>query len=129
MAGKYPSENGVDMTFTGQMRFPGDVMAQFDCSFQAAGRAFMEIVGTDGSLEIPSPFKPGRNERLDLHVGDAASKITIKGTDLYAGEVEDLADAVLNGAQPRVSLANSRGNIATIVALLESARTGKPVRL
>ena len=62
-------------------------------------------------------------------MGDVTTKIAIKGSELYEGEVEDLADAVLNGEQPRVSLADSRGNIATIVALLKSARTGKPVRL
>jgi predicted dehydrogenase len=40
-----------------------------------------------------------------------------------------MANAVLNGASPRVSLADSRGNVATIVALLQSARSGMPVRL
>jgi hypothetical protein len=47
----------------------------------------------------------------------------------YRCEVEALTATVLDGAEPIVALADSRGNIAAIVALYQSARTGKPVRL
>jgi hypothetical protein len=40
-----------------------------------------------------------------------------------------MADAVLLGKAPRISLSDSRGNVATIVGLLQSARQGKPVAL
>ena len=46
---------------------------------------------------------------------------------LYIGELDDLADAAAGVREPRVTLADSRGNVATIVALYESARTGRPV--
>jgi predicted dehydrogenase len=124
-----PADHGVDLSFVGQMRFPGGVLAQFDCGFQTPVRAFMEIAGSEGSMYIPSPFKPGRDERLELRLGDKTEKMIIKGDELYRGEVEDMADAALNGEKPRISLIQSRGNVATIVALLESARTGRPVRL
>ena len=48
---------------------------------------------------------------------------------MYIGEVEDMADAILLGQEPRISLDDSRGNVAAIRRLLESARTGKPVSL
>ena len=51
------------------------------------------------------------------------------GSELYIGEVEDLADAILLGKAPRISLADSRANVAAICGLLESARSGKPVQL
>ncbi|HET6845604.1 MAG TPA: Gfo/Idh/MocA family oxidoreductase, partial [Anaerolineales bacterium] len=124
-----PQGSGVDMSFVGQMRFPDGVLAQFDCGFQSPGRAFMEVVGSDGTMHIASPFKPGRDERVEIRLGDKTEKLIIRGQELYAGEVEDMADAVLNGEKPRVSLAQSRGNVAAIAALLESARTGKPVRI
>jgi hypothetical protein len=40
-----------------------------------------------------------------------------------------MADAILLGKPPRISLADSRGNTATISALLRSARAGWPVAL
>jgi len=40
-----------------------------------------------------------------------------------------MADAILLGKAPRVSLADTRGNIATINALFRSAAEGRPVAL
>ncbi len=118
---------GVDEGFAGQLRFAGNVVAQFDCSFRAPLRAHMEIVGSEGTIDVPRPFKPGLNEQVLLTRGDEAQAIAIPGQELYLGEVEDMADAVLLGKDPRVSLADSRGNVAAIVALLRSAREGRPI--
>jgi hypothetical protein len=38
-----------------------------------------------------------------------------------------MADAVLLARAPRVSLSDSRCNVATLLALLRSAREGRPV--
>jgi predicted dehydrogenase len=46
---------------------------------------------------------------------------------LYIGEVEDMADAILLGKEPRISLEDSRANVDVIKSLLESAQTGKSV--
>jgi predicted dehydrogenase len=109
------------------MRFEHDVYTQFDCSFVIPLRWFMEIGGSEGTLHIPSPFKPQTNEKIFLTRGDQIETIKIKGQELYIGEVEDMADAILLGHEPRISLEDSRANVATICALLESARSGKPV--
>jgi len=120
---------GIDETFAAELRFPGDVLAQFDCSFRAPFRTEMELVGTEGTLRLASPFKPGPDAVLLLRRGDEAQTIAAGDPDLYIHEIEDLADAVLEGKTPRVTLADSRGNVAAIVALLESARQGRPIAL
>jgi predicted dehydrogenase len=136
LAGAEPTEafgwqvagpTGVDETFTGQLRFPGGVFAQIDCGFRAPFRSHVEIVGSTGTITVPQPFKPGLNEQITLTRGVEAQTIAIPGRELYLGEVEDMADAILDGAPPRMSLADSRGNAAAIVALLRSAREGKPI--
>ena len=118
---------GVDMTFLGQMRFAGDVYAQFDSSFAVPLRTFMEIVGSEGTIQVPHPFKPETDEIIYLTRGDRTETIRVEGQELYIGEVEDMADAILLGRAPRISLEDSRANVAVIRALLESARSGKPV--
>ena len=120
---------GIDETFVGQMRFGHDVYAQFDCSFVVPLRWFMEIVGSEGTLNIPSPFKPNENEQIYMTRGDKTKTIKIKGQELYIGEVENMADAILLGKEPRISLEDSRANVGVIYALLESARIGKPVKI
>ena len=120
---------GADVSFFGQTRFPNEVYAQFDCGFKSPSRAQVEIIGSEGTLNIPEPFKPGRNEKIYLTRNDQVETIKTPGSELYIGEVEDMADAILLGKPPRVSQADSRGNTAVILALIESARTGKPVNL
>ena len=120
---------GVDETFVGQMRFPGEVFMQFDSSFRLPDRSFMEIVGTEGVLYVSAPFKPGVNETLLLDKDGKVQKIPVKGQELYLGEVEDMADAIFEGKKPRVSIEDSRNNVTAILALLSSAQQNKPVSL
>jgi predicted dehydrogenase len=102
-------------------------MAQFDSSFVIPLHAFMEIVGSEGTLNIPKPYKPGTEEKIFLTREDKIETIKVKGQELYIGEVEDMADAILLGREPRISLDDSRANVAVIWALLESARAGKAI--
>jgi len=120
---------GIDETFVGQMRFGGDIYAQFDSSFAIPFHSFMEIIGSEGTLNIPRPFKPGINENIYLTRGETTETIKVKGQELYIGEVEDMTDAILFGRNSLVSLDDSRANVAAITALLESARTNKPIRM
>ena len=120
-------KTGIDETFVGQMRFGGEVHAQFDSSFVIPFQSFMEIVGSEGTLSIPKPFKPEVNERIFITRDDKTEAIKVKGQELYLGEVEDMADAILLGHDSRISLDDSRANVGVIAALLESARVGKPI--
>ncbi|HUG34704.1 MAG TPA: Gfo/Idh/MocA family oxidoreductase [Anaerolineales bacterium] len=122
-------ETGIDETFVGQMRFDRGIHAQFDSSFAIPEHSFVEIVGTEGTLNIPRPFKPEIDEKIYLTRGMNTETIKIKGQELYIGEVEDMADAILLGHDPRISLNDSRANVGVITALIESARAGIPVRL
>ena len=75
------------------------------------------------------PSSPARTSNSSSRAAASGRSCPLKGKPLYAGEVEDMADAILHGTAPRISLAHSRGNTATLVALYESARTRQPVTL
>ena len=99
------------MTFVGQMRFREDLHAQFDSSFVIPFHSFMEIIGSEWTLNIRRPFKPGENERIYLTRGS---------------QVEDMTDTSLLGNEP---LVDSRADVEVIRAFLESAPSGRPVKL
>lgn len=120
---------GSDVSFFGEMQFADGVHAQFDSGFQSPFRSHIEIVGSEASLSVPIPFKPGLKNEIFLHRGEETETIRIKGQELYLGEVDDMCDAILLGKPPRISLEDSRGNVAAILALLESAKTNRPVKL
>ncbi len=123
-------ERGVDHTFIGQLHFPGGLLAQFDCGFAAPDRQRIEIVGSDATLVLDSPFLPapdGPPPSLTMWRGRDSRKmevasIDVPSVDQYAAEVDDLTAAVFDGAPPRVGLAFSRGTIATLVELDQAAR-------
>jgi predicted dehydrogenase len=121
--------SGVDESFFGQMRFPNNVYTQFDCGFRTPQRTNMELVGDQGNITVKLPFTPKLNEEIIVTNGDEKRVITIPGEDLYLGEVENMADAILEGKAIRMSLADSRNNVATIQALLRSAHEGKTITM
>ncbi len=118
---------GNDESFIGQMKFENGVHAQFDSGFKSPSRSSMEIIGSEAIMKISNPFKPGFKNEIEIVRGDRTEIIKVKGQELYLGEVEDMCSAITQNKPPRISLEDSRGNIATILALVESAEKGKKV--
>jgi predicted dehydrogenase len=124
-----PGAGGSDESFYGQMRFGNGVHMQFDCGFKSHFRSYVEIIGTEGVINIPAPFKPGRKNEIYITRGEKQEKMKISGNELYADEVDDICDAVLYGQKPRILLLDSRGNVAAILGLLKSSNLGKAVQI
>jgi D-xylose 1-dehydrogenase (NADP+, D-xylono-1,5-lactone-forming) len=121
--------SGVDVAFAGQLRFAGGLVAQIECSFSSPYRTWLEVVGTQGALYVDKPFKPAGDVAINLNYEDRVEIIKVRDHALYQGEIEDMERAVLGGQPPRIPLTDSRIVVATISALLESARSGLMVRL
>jgi predicted dehydrogenase len=117
---------GIDETFAGQARFAGDVLFQFDAGFRSPVRAVMELAGTDGTILVRHPWRPEQDYPLLVTRDGRTEEISVPGDDRFRLEIEDLAAAVRGERAPRVSLADSRANVAALVALQRSAREGRP---
>jgi predicted dehydrogenase len=80
---------------------------------------------------LPSPFKMEND--YEIRIGpsyDAVESIRVsRSQGLYIGQIEDMADAVLDGKPQRVTLEDSLSNTRAILALLRSAASGKPERV
>jgi xylose dehydrogenase (NAD/NADP) len=123
------AQSGCDQTFIGQMKFANGILSQFDSSFVTPYRVGMEIVGSTATLIIPEPFKPGVKSEIYIRREDGEETVKIEGGELYIGEVEDMYDAIVQNKSSRMTLLDSRANIAVILALLKSAQTGKIVAI
>jgi xylose dehydrogenase (NAD/NADP) len=123
------SDRGIDMEFFAMMRYADGSVAQFDCGFAGPFRAEMEAVGTAGTLRIRRPFKTDERSRLELLANDTVEPIAFTPDTAYAGEVADIESAALDGTPPRVSLVESRRTVKTILALYESALSGRTIEL
>lgn len=114
---------GVDEEFLGMLRFPGGTTATIYAGFRAAYRTWLEILGSEGALTVPNPFRPGPLETLELERVGAVEHIDVPGSpELFVREVENFEASVLDGAPPVVSLAESRRTAAMLSSLYASAR-------
>jgi predicted dehydrogenase len=119
---------GVDLGFAGMLAFASGVVLQFDAAFDAPRRISMSFVGTEGWIDVPEAFKPARQSEIRIHRDDGSTRsIEVESPDLYRGEVEDLMDAITEKRQPEISLEESRGNVAAILALHRSVDYEGPV--
>ena len=129
---QWVGDTQVDETFTGQMRYSGDRLAQITASFRTPQNTSTEVIGTEGRLLLDKPFIGMDDSRRHMFFYPKQGKrqsIFVPKKELYLGEVEDLHAAVLDGATPYLSLDETRNHVRTVLALYESARTGLPVQL
>lgn len=119
--------SGVDELFSGQMRFESGLLAQFNSAFALPYNTFMEIRGSEGRIDVPSPFRVEDRARLVVTRSGKTQTLRFPRFLLYSGEVEQMYDAIVEGKPQRVTLEQSRLHIATLSALLESARNGGKV--
>ena len=126
-------ESGVDMVFTGQLKFANGVMAQIDSGFVMPYRVGAEIVGDKGVLYMPNPWLPDVEYRKSgiIHIApdDTETAISVSNQDPYLCQVEVMEKAVLDGEALPYTLTHSRGNVATINALYQSAKTSSVVKI
>jgi predicted dehydrogenase len=128
----------VDLNFAGHLRFSSGAFAQFFSSFQAAPYAHVDLVGSSGRIELDLPYlnKVGISSHIRiLRTGSSRASgtfsdspatvdeevVTYDKVNAYQNEIEAMVASILDGAEPVVSLSDSRGNVATLEALCASA--------
>lgn len=126
------NQNGVETGFAGQMRYPNGIIAHIDSGFDMPFRKGAEVIGSTGVLRLPNPWIPDVANRgsgiIHTAADDTETRIATPEKDPYLCEVEALEAAALDGAVPPYTLTESRGNVATINALYQSAASGTIVK-
>jgi xylose dehydrogenase (NAD/NADP) len=120
--------SGTDWVFTGTLRFPGNVIAVFDCGTAMTERDELEAIGSEGSLFLDDPWHckvPVIEHRRDGKV----ERIELEPVDSYRLELENLSDAIRGEGELLLGREDAVGQARTLEALHESATNGKPVSL
>ena len=121
--------SGTDWVFNGTLRFPGDVLATFDCATALAERDELEAIGSEGSLFLDDPWHcvaPGH--RAAPGRGDV-ERIELEPVDSYRLELENLSDAIRGEAGLLLGREDALGQAKALEALHRSATTAAPVSL
>ena len=110
--------DGVDMIFSGLMKYSSGLIASVNSGFNAQRRILSEIVGTKSALEIPDTFFDNAGV-LTLVTGEERRGIPVGVSDRYRFEIEDFADAILQRRAPQFSLAETQRNMEVLDRLFQ----------
>jgi len=127
------ADTGADITTSGVMDFGDGKRGHFDTSFECSRQSEYTLIGTKGGLKCHTVWQlPGTN---DVPMISWWSEDGRKAEEIYPAsnhfnlEIEHFSDCVLNDNSPLLSLDDAKKNCRAIVATLESAATGKMVKM
>jgi predicted dehydrogenase len=121
-----------------QVRFRRGAVATFEAcwtypdTFPTMTDSFVELVLADGVIHLDrkrEQIEIATHEAFSYPRNQLAGRVGGKPSGSVALAVQDFVDAVLDGAEPLVSLDSSVHVTEVLVAIDESWRTGVPVRL
>jgi predicted dehydrogenase len=112
---------GVDVRFTGILRFTGGLAAELNSGFRSNHRG-LEAIGSEGSILVPDPW----SQEVGLLVLNG-EEIVVEPTNAYRLELDNMAAAIRGEAPPLLGRADALGQSRTIAALYESADSNAPV--
>ena len=124
---------GVEDTAQVQLRFPGDMLASFTCSFAASDASVFQVWGAKGSVRLEQAYEMVGEKTLkieQLRAGKpATSTREFAKVDQFAPLLATFSEAVRRGRQPEPSGEEGLADIRVHEAIVKSARTGRPVTL
>jgi predicted dehydrogenase len=121
--------DGTDDTLSAILHFPGDRIAQFSVSNSVAGVSSYRIAGTEGDLRVEPGYEYVGELVHHLTIGDDTKEKKFKRGDQFAPELKYFSDCILNDREPEPSGEEGWCDVRVVEALLESARSRRPVEL
>jgi predicted dehydrogenase len=116
---------GVDMSVTASLRFPDEILASIDCSFEQPYRCVYELVGTKGVIEVPDAYLPPKNATAVARLrrigmgsdsdarGDAVEVLEFEPVNQYS----EIVDAFASSISARRLIDPAEDGVAQMAAL------------
>lgn len=119
-----PEHDDVDMMASGLIEFEGSVSLSFDCGMWAAFRNPLEVLGTDGIIEVPSAYVTGEPGSGNFFVSAKGQRreIEVPHVNAYSEQADHLARAIIDGTPLQFNATDAVKNMKVIDACLLSAR-------
>ena len=119
----------VDEMTSVVMRFPGERLATFTCSFGSIDVSRYTVVGTKGTLTAEPAYDYTMALKHRLTIGDKTSTKNFPKRDQFAAELIYFSDCILRNREPEPSGWEGLADVRIVRAIYESARTGRAVEL
>jgi predicted dehydrogenase len=111
------------------LRFPGERLATFVCSFGAGDTAEYQIVGTEGSLRLKNAYEYVMPVELQLTVDGKTQTRNFEKRDQFAPELLYFSNCILEDQEPEPSGLEGLHDVRIIQAIFDSAKKGEAIQL
>ena len=125
--GRAPRFTSVDEGYACTLRFPGERVAQFTCSFGAYDRASYQVVGTEGFITLDNAYEYTTEMTLHVEGTHGAKTRTFQKHDQIAAEIEYFARCIREDVDPEPSGWEGLADVRIIQTMQDSARFGRAV--
>lgn len=119
----------IDAGLAVTIRFPGERLAQFFCSFGSGTSESIRIVGSNGELTLDPAFKFDSAFRLAIRAGGKESNIEFEQVDHFSGQIAYFSDCIMSDSPPEADGEEGLADMRALLAIDEAARTGATVCL
>lgn len=111
------------------LRFPHERLASLTVSAGAVDSGWYEVLGAKGRLRMEPAFEYAEALERHLEVEGRSRRARYGKRDQFAPEILHFSDAVLKRRDPGPSGHEGLADVRVVQAVLESARTGRAVKL
>ncbi|MFC6764122.1 Gfo/Idh/MocA family protein, partial [Natrinema soli] len=119
----------VDEHVAFQLEYETGATSSCTASFDAHARSALELVGTEGMIDIESPFGGVVPQEMVVESGDVRMEYTGPPVDEVHEEFDYFGYCVLTGTDPEPDGEDGLADLRAIEAAYESAETGRRVSL
>lgn len=125
-----PRFREVPTSLTFQLRFPEGILANCDCSFDAAESRRYRVHCTKGFVDLDPAFS---YTGLAMHVKrsepEEIADMQIQEVDHFAAEMDDFSRAILENGQTRTPGEEGLADMRIMAAIVQAAKSGQTVRV
>jgi predicted dehydrogenase len=119
----------IDGSLAVTLRFPGERLAQFFCSFGSGTSESIRIIGSTGELILDPAFKFDSSPKMTVR-SDKKEEITpFDQVDHFAGQIAYFSDCITSKSPPEADGEEGLADMRALLAIDEAARTGETIRL
>lgn len=121
----------VDMMASGMLEFDHGVALSFDCGMWAASRNRLEILGTEGRIEVPSAFVSHQNKEDHFFVvtNEGTKEIEVPHVNQYALQADVIGESIRSGEPLPFPADDAVKNMNVLDACLTSAQDRRRVEI
>jgi predicted dehydrogenase len=109
------------------MRFPGERLAAFTCSFGGHDVSRYTLTGTKGTLRADPAYEYAEGIELETTVGEKTRTKVFPKRDQFAAELTYFSDCVLKNKEPEPDGFEGLADVRIVEAIYESIRTRRTV--